>query len=56
MADVSRLGGIRVAWPDVVAGVSAGDEGFVAQAKTNNPPRRRNETKDRDSDRFIQHT
>ena len=25
VADVSRLGGIRVAWPDVVAGVSVED-------------------------------
>lgn len=53
VADVSRLGGIRVAWPDVVAGVSVGDQGAVAQAKTNNPPRRRNKKKDRDTDRFI---
>ena len=36
VADVSRLGGIRVAWPGVVVRVSIGDKSVVAHAKTNN--------------------
>ena len=56
VADVPRLGGIRVAWPDVVAGVPVGDQGAVAQAKTNNPLSRRNNTKVRDTNRFINRT
>ena len=53
VANVSRFGGIRVTWPDVVAGFSAVDDGVASQAKTNKPPRRVSKTKVRDTNRFI---